>query len=238
MIARSEGPLRRSGLTLLEVVVSSALLALLVLVISAAVVPVNRVSKDSMVSLDMERTGRRVMAELRRELRQSGSSADGKRRWVIGETTVPSTTDPLLLLSEIETPLVGSTADINTGASMNLLAFQTRKDLHAANEDENWTTTVVLKAVKVGIFKNTPGAINRFRLVRAADLNGDGTVQSSEEVTVAHGVSKFRVEEFGDGLQVLLQLTEPNPIWIGGVVPTPYQKTFEDTIELLNKNNN
>lgn len=63
---------RRRGLTLIEVMVSSTVLAGLSLVLMTAMVPLSTASSEQGALLDMDRTATKVLAELRRELRQSG----------------------------------------------------------------------------------------------------------------------------------------------------------------------
>lgn len=74
---------RRTGLTLLEVVVSTAILALLTLVIMTAFVPLSNTSNEAAVLLDMDRIAGKVMAQLRRDLRQSGYD-DGTPKFGMG----------------------------------------------------------------------------------------------------------------------------------------------------------
>lgn len=60
------------GLTLIEVMVSSAILALLALAILSATVPMSDGSAELGAAIDMDRDAAKFMTQLRRELRQSG----------------------------------------------------------------------------------------------------------------------------------------------------------------------
>jgi hypothetical protein len=71
---------RTRGLTLLEVVVSSALLAFIALVIMSATVPLSDASSESALAMDMDREASKFLTQLRRELRQSGFEANGTAR--------------------------------------------------------------------------------------------------------------------------------------------------------------
>lgn len=62
----------RAGLSLLEVVVSSALLAGIALIALSSAMPLTKASSGTATTLDLDRAAAQVLAELRRELRASG----------------------------------------------------------------------------------------------------------------------------------------------------------------------
>lgn len=62
----------RAGMTLLEVVISSAILSGLALVVMFAMLPLTSASSEQGAFLDMDRSATKFLTELRRELRQSG----------------------------------------------------------------------------------------------------------------------------------------------------------------------
>lgn len=76
-------------MTLLEVVVSAAILAVLALMLMSATVPLSDTSSEQAASLDMDRDAGKFMAALRRELRQSGMEAGGTPRVrILGTSTL------------------------------------------------------------------------------------------------------------------------------------------------------
>lgn len=86
MSRRSRQPdTRTRGMTLLEVVISAAILAGLTLTLALAFVPMQRATTDGAVAQDMERLARKVLTEIRRELRSSGYNRTG-----VDQITLPS----------------------------------------------------------------------------------------------------------------------------------------------------
>lgn len=68
---------RTRGLSILEIVVSMAILAFMVLILMTATMPMTRASAETTAHQDMDRLASRVLAEIRRELRQSGWDQSG-----------------------------------------------------------------------------------------------------------------------------------------------------------------
>lgn len=77
---------RRAGLTLVEVVVSSAILSLIALAIMAANAPLSRAASEVGVAFDMDRSAAKFLTQLRRELRQSGFNVSTNTISVDGTT--------------------------------------------------------------------------------------------------------------------------------------------------------
>lgn len=71
---------RTRGLTLIEVAVSSAILAMLALALMSATIPLSDASREQATSIDLDREAGRFMTALRRELRQSGFQTNGTPR--------------------------------------------------------------------------------------------------------------------------------------------------------------
>lgn len=63
---------RQSGLSLIEVMVSSAVLSMIALAIMSANAPLSRTASEAGVAFDMDRAAGKFLTQLRRELRQSG----------------------------------------------------------------------------------------------------------------------------------------------------------------------
>lgn len=62
----------RAGMSMIEVVISAAIVSMLALVILSANVPLTRASSEVGVAFDMDRAAGKFLSELRREVRQSG----------------------------------------------------------------------------------------------------------------------------------------------------------------------
>lgn len=67
----------RAGLTMVEVIVSAAIVSGLALVLMAANVPLSKTSSEVGLAFEMDRSASRFLTELRRELRQSGFNLVG-----------------------------------------------------------------------------------------------------------------------------------------------------------------
>lgn len=83
---------RRAGLSLLEVMVSVAILSLIALAMLSASVPLSDASRDQATSMDLDRDAMRFFAQLRREVRQSGTDTNGTPRLRVQTTTTAGDT--------------------------------------------------------------------------------------------------------------------------------------------------
>lgn len=194
-----------SGLTMVEVMVSSAILAVLALIVMTATVPLSKVSSEAAVAQDMDRTAARVMAELRRELRQSGYLGTDAR---FGETAL------------------NQEGEILNGSSQ--LMFQMRM----GPDDTDWSSTVsvALAPGSPSTYTGVPASVSpntRNRLMR--QQNGLATVLAEDVYQL--GFLMNSGEEF---LQVTLVLLRPNPNWTGGTPPPPIVRRYVERIELMN----
>ena len=204
------GSVSSRGLTLLEVLVATAILSGLILAVGAATIPMHRQVQTSSIQLDMDRAARRVLAELRRELRQSGNELGG------GDMlTAPA-------------PLTAT--DPAAPAAVDLLTYRRRTGLGPGD----WSAPITIRAVPDGTFKGTPAPTPRWALVRVQDLNGDGV---AEQVHLLRDVLSFRAERPLNSRSVILrlELLTPDPLWKGGRASAPFVHVYEDQVELLNR---
>lgn len=126
------------GMTLLEVVVSAAILAALTLMLVLAFVPLQRATVDGGVAQDMERVARKVLTEIRRELRSSGYDAAS-----VDQVTSPST-------------------PAGAPTTATVLTFRKRRGLL----DSDWSGAITIQRVADGTFSGVPGTINRYKVTR------------------------------------------------------------------------
>lgn len=195
----------RAGLTLIEVMVASAILSLLALVLMSATVPLSRVSSEAAIAQDMDRTAARVLAQLRRELRQTGWLNTAAR---FGETALDQE------------------GEILNGS--NQLMFQMR----TGPADADWTSTVTIAraAGSPGSYRGVPSTLSpnaRYRVTRAQ--NGLETVLAEDVYDLSFLMNSG--EEF---IQVTLVLLRPDPNWTGGTPPPPIIRRYVERIELMN----
>jgi hypothetical protein len=217
----SGAALRRGerALSLLEVLVAAAILTLLVLAAASATLPLQRQASDSFLRLDQESRARRVLDGLRRELRQSGwgDDAGATPRFALW----PETPDGAPV------PLAGVTDRVVA------LELEMRTGLGA----QDWSGPVRLTLVRQAAASGLPATLPRFRLVREADYDGDGTIAPGEALELARGLSDFVVTRPGAGqsLRLELELADPDPRWEPGAgPPPPIQQRFVDQVELRN----
>ena len=235
----------RRGMTLLEVMVSVAMLAGMVLAISYATLPLNRAISSSSIGLDLDQQGRRLMNELRREVRQSGFE-----ELTVGPNA-PAMLDMIKVPGDGVTVAGVSTATTySVGDRVVLLQFKMRQrhtridnnndgDGDDSGESPAWRPTdstvdtadnwIVIAATAVDTFRGVPGTVLRWNLTRTEP--GKGTVG------LASNVSNFGVgRPFNDdAVQIRLELMQPDPKWAGATPPPPYVRVFEEQIEFLNK---
>ncbi len=205
------------GVTLLEMVVSSAVLALLVLVVAGATIPLQRQAGETVLLVDQDERARRIMDPIRRELRQSGWNNDLV-------ATPMFTIDPDGAAGDIAAL---TTPTVVTGAK-TLISFRVRTGLGT----NAWGPPIKLVAERVGDFEAVPGTIPEYRLLRVADMDGDG---SDDALELARGISDMQIEHRGaQYVYVRVQLTDPDPRRLGDGVPEPLQRDFFDQIELFN----
>jgi len=199
----------RRGLTLIEVVVSAAIVSLLVLAIAGATVPVSRANSEVSIALDMDRVAANVLEQLRREVRLSGRDSTDNHKF--GETTLADST---------------GTAGLKDGG--NSIIFQKREKPDA--QTNPWSTSIVYRRVgdSPSTFSGVPGTIARYRIERE---------QNSLTTVIAKDVSEFTLTypSQGNSIIVSLTLTRPNPNWGNtGTPPDAIQKTYVDRIQLMN----
>lgn len=84
--------LRTRGLTLTEVVISSAVLAAIMLALLSVTLPLSDASSSQAGALDMDRDAARVLARLREDLRRSGYEPGGAPRVRVRTTAQPNDT--------------------------------------------------------------------------------------------------------------------------------------------------
>lgn len=205
---------RRSGLTLLEVIISAAIVSLLALVLMAANVPVSRAASEAGVAFDLDRAAGRFLTEVRREARQSGyngvdfqMSVPGpstlgpfRRRTAFGTTIDDMTPTNSCWTQEITYHLVASTlGDYADGVPRYVL-----------KRDDGVSVDVVDDVQTLA-----------FELVLAADADPDPLVPFDSKEKVA--------------LKVNLTLRRENPGWRGTGDGQFITRTYSEDIELLNK---
>lgn len=202
---------RTRGMTLLEIVVASAIVAFLALVIMSATVPLSTQSTSSAIAQDMDRTAARVLAMVRRDLRLTGyTEADAAR---FGKDAIN---------------------DGDLSSSPPKMTFQRREDMNSngwAGDDTDWSTNVVYERVagSPSVFSGVPGTINRYRLVRTH--NGLQTVlaEDVEDVT-------FTVADGDRYVIIILRLLRPDTTWRGGTdVPDPIRREYREQVEMMNR---
>ncbi len=205
------------GLTVLEMLIATAVLALLILAVGSATIPLQRQASDSVLHLDQEQRARRILDGLRREVRQSGWNSDVAAA-------------PMFALYPEGRP--AGLAAITS--RLPLLDLRFRTGLGAAD----WSEPVRFSVVRDGEFSGVPVPTPRFVLVREADYDGDGAVEPNEALQIAGGISDLQLRQppGGKWLEVALELTDPDPRWSGtrAGAPQPLRRTFLDRVEMRN----
>lgn len=202
--------LRSAGFTLIEIVISFAILLVLALAIASAFLPIETATTRSNVDLDLDRNARRVLAELRREVRQTGMGNG------VDKLTVPADN------VTITTPTPPTAATATT-----LLTYEMRTGPDAATD---WRGPITIRAVPDGTYSNVPAnSVNRYRLER---------VEGTQTVVIARNVSRVSVNRPAGGktVTVTIDMSRPDPHRADpNVVPPPITQSHTDQIEFLNQ---
>jgi len=136
------------GVSLLEVVLSGALLLIVSFVVISALAPVHQTTGESFVSVDMDEAAARVLQSMSRELRQSGYQEDG--------------TDM------VSQPLPGRSLETDSAnpVAVDLFVFQRRLGV------DQWAPVTTYRAVPDGVFPGSAPPLARFRLLRVDAVGG------------------------------------------------------------------
>jgi len=199
---------RERGLTLLEALVSVSLVAGLGLTLGFALLPLQQGSAETGARLNLDREGRRVLAQLRRELSLSGCKGDGTLQLTIREGLDP----------------------VAPGSPGKELSFRRRLG-PAESEDssEGWSKEITYKLVPQGTFAGIAGEPPRYRLVR--------TESGGQEVDTLHAISslEFTLVPEAHAVAIRLELLQANPTRRGASALPPLRRVFETRVALLNR---
>lgn len=208
MIARDRRA--AAGYTLIEIMISFVILVVLMLVITSAFLPLERATSRSNVDLDLDRTSRRVLAEIRRELRQSGKGG------AVEKLTVPA-----------DGATITTAAPPTAAGAVDLLVYSMRT---GPDPTTDWRGPITIRAVPDGTFANVPAnSVNRYRLER---------VEGPQTVVIAKNVSRVTTQRPAGGKTVIitLELSRPDPHRVdAATVPNPITQTHTDQIQFLNQ---
>ncbi|MCO5165362.1 MAG: hypothetical protein M9894_03215 [Planctomycetes bacterium] len=194
----------RAGLTLLEVVVGSAILALLALVVMSATVPLSKVSSEAAIAHEMDRTASRVLADLRRELRQSG--------WQGGA-------------AQFGQDAINGEAAVIAGTKK--LTFRRRLGINTTD----WSGDVVYERVAVGSYTGVPATLSpsvRYRLRRAQ--GGQVTVLAENVYDVNFSMTTGSRSIL---IELVLLRPNPDWRG-GTTPPPPIVRRYRESVQLMN----
>lgn len=211
--------MRRRSLTLIEVAIAAAILALVLGISLGASLSASASNAALLATAELDQTGRRLFAQLRRELHQSGTDAT-------------SGTD------RVESPASGASADLTAG---DALTFQTRIAIGSADPEDDWGADPSHPKQKVRYRLVADGQVTgveggpypRYRLVRE---RLDAANNVLETVRVCTHITEFRVTRDAGSRTVLLEVrfTRQNTQWRTGTPPDPIHREFRERIALLN----
>ncbi len=241
--------------SLLEVVVASVILAVLLLATGSLLVPLQRGTAHTTATVDMGQDVRRVLADLRREVRQTGyrpDPADDSRdidSAVQITSVVAGKTDRLVL--RLRTDFLREKPDGT--------AFVYDASTGVDEEyDYNWGREVTYEPVASDTVPKPGGAEQRYALLKTTREFDPGTgdwVPAATRVPVANGLSLFRITpprvtpegspaddgdadttlEGGEELEVTLEACRTNPDWSGGGTPAPLRLKISERLRVYNR---
>ena len=220
----------RRGFSLLEVMVSLGILSILILVASSLLLTLQRGTAVTAALTDTDQDARRVMADIRRELRQSGFHQDdvAQQNW-----------DQLFSVGTLE-----------AGATLTFLQrtdFVNPADYSAAQKLAlDWRRGIQYRLVADGSVVAPGGDITTYLLKKriwvdagAVTDPGAGVIESAEiiEIDVLRGVSSFVVKRVGNDASELLELEfevlRTNPDWTT-IPPNPVRLFARERVQVQN----
>jgi Tfp pilus assembly protein PilW len=227
------------GLTFVEIMVASSLLALISLVSMSLLAVLQRsgitVAKNTNIGVD----ARRVLTEINRDLRQTGWAYDEPTNANFERGPSTATNPP------------GFTATVFGDTSLGALpALSFRKRTGFAGDlDADWNQWVVYQVVADGNFNNVQGTPARFSLTRrvATDTDNDGAITAGEPditVTIAENLSRvaFARPDGGDAaslqddlnIDLTLAITLSSPDGSGGAPPPGITVSYRERARMNN----
>jgi hypothetical protein len=224
--------INQRGLTLLEAMVATTLLAMILLGTSQLMVTMHTATQTVAKTVDISEDARRVLVGVAADIRQSG--------WVWEEATQtnlyrgPTNAGP---------PVQGASAFTNTATGGTpVLALRLRSSFtDDVNADFNrWVTytTVADGTFGAGVAGN-PARYLLQRRVRV-DTNGNGTIDAGEPdntVTLAENISRVHFQRVGANAAVIdiqLEFSRLNPDWSGGVAPAALRWLYRERTRMQN----
>ena len=208
---------RNYGFTLVEVLISMAVLGAIIVVVATSWLPLAKATQESGIAQGQDQVGRRVLTELRRDLRATGWQQAGAVKFTV------------YVAGAADTPATGAVGD----------EIRFRKRLGPMTNDDSkpivdpapwgWSTEITYRRVPDGAFTGIGGAVpTRYRLER---------VQDGQIVVLARDVSDFTVQNQLNAQTVLahLEVTKNNPSWSGSTPPPALTRSYDDRVEMLNK---
>lgn len=207
----------REGMTLVEVVIATAVLAVLVTATMAAAWPLARATNAATLALDMDREARDFLAQLRREVRQSGWRDPGGAQF----TTTPAVTGG---------PFAGETWLAETGSidrdgdgattGTSEVALQRQLALRMRLTESTWGEWITYGSVPDGGRRS----VRRLRGSPAA---------TAIQTTALRNVADLLFREVGGAIEVVLVLERNDPHAPAALGRT-IRRIYEERIDMQN----
>lgn len=206
-MSRRDLPAR--GLTLIEIMVASAVFALLSLLSLSLFLPAQRVSSEANQQMDFDREARRFLAELRGELRNSGRGDDGSARFTVSSDSVG---DRIVFRQRL-----------GPGDAL---------DTTRASADPGWSTEITWRLEEAGTLTGSAGPETYYSLVREQDGQRSIRLQYVREFDLEHLAPGGAG---ADAIALEFTLIRPFPYATGGASRDLVRRTYTDRIQLLNR---
>lgn len=198
----------RAAFSVLELVFATAILSGLVLVVAYTAVPAQRAAADANAALDLDRSARRLLDMMRRDLRRSGAQRSGAP----------------MLVAPAEGQVTGRGLVGHDDLEVLRLRYRT------GFEETDWSAEVSYLLEQDGTFPG--GVVPRYLLLRREGPPGAPAVE------VAANVRSLRAEWFSGGSTVQLDLVLIDPNLSGAPGPSgrpePIVHRATDRVAMLN----
>jgi prepilin-type N-terminal cleavage/methylation domain-containing protein len=211
------------GFSLLEVVISAAILSMIALTLMAATTPLSRTASESAIGYDMDTAAGRFMSQLRREVRQSGYSWNPTRAHIRVSTLTPQTVEFRMRQAAGD--------DFNTAAA-GMGGLLPWRPIPPANPANDGTANFITYTTRLdGVFPAS-GGTPRFQIIRTQDAF---TQVVAENVRALNFQLPPNGALVGPSLSVNLLMGRTNPNWTAqGTAPPLVMRSYDEQIQFLN----
>ncbi len=221
--------------SLLEVLVASAILAVLLLATASLMITLQRANAHTGASIDMDQQIRTVLTQLRSDIRQSGFDSAGNSQITLAPAT--GVVAQIRIRTGMDLAITnedGTTTDIRTD--------------HTARLSQNWQRRVTYRLVEAATIPRPGGTLTTYDLLKTTE-EGDPLDPVATDVPIATNIAAFTLTDMtpNDGasppvytspsleFEAVIEAARTNPDWSGGGTPEPIRFKLTERLRAYNR---